>query len=332
MKKMIGAAAAVLIAVAGGGYWYVHWYTKTPTYTIDEIRAAAVEHDPEAFERRVNLDRVVSSGTDDVMGFMMGDAGDAIMGTPFARDIVCAVKPAVVSGLKDTILMMVKTGTFDGTDRAQSHAQGQKDASANTIIEKSGARSIDFSGIDYVKENDDGDKANVGIRIDEPDLGNYVLDIAMERQSDRTWQVVAVTNLREYLDALSAAKKTALNDYLRSTKPIIDQYNDELKAMRAAAKLASPELVAKIIENREKLAVALSGVAVPDAAQDVATKRQEYIACVVEYLKGVKESLSGNDNITIMRAAREANRQAERLGAELEMVESSANGSMSVVK
>ena len=176
MKKMIGAAAAVLIAVAGGGYWYVHWYTKTPTYTIDEIRAAAVEHDPEAFERRVNLDRVVSSGTDDVMGFMMGDAGDAIMGTPFARDIVCAVKPAVVSGLKDTILMMVKTGTFDGTDRAQSHAQGQKDASANTIIEKSGARSIDFSGIDYVKEDDDGDKANVGIRIDEPDLGNYVLD------------------------------------------------------------------------------------------------------------------------------------------------------------
>ena len=321
MKKIMTGTLIVLLACLGAATYYFGVHTKTPEYAIKEIREAAAKHDTVGFQKRVNLDRALTRGTDDIIAFMLGESSSPMMETSFARDLVSAIKPAIASGLKETILTMVRTGTFEGNDATPRRENGMKDMSADAIIEKSGARSIALKDIAYIKKNDEGSMANVGLKIEEPDLGDYILDVEMERQSDRTWQVVAVTNLREYLEALAAAKKAALKEYLASTQPIIDQFDAELKSIRSAAKIASPELVTKMIDNREKLAVALSGVSVPTAAQEIAEMRQEYISSIVDYLSGMKESLSGNDNLDIMRAAREANQRASVINEELEKLE-----------
>jgi hypothetical protein len=64
-----------------------------------------------------------------------------------------------------------------------------------------------FKGIAYTKKADNG-IATVGIILTDNDLGkDFTLDIKMRQLKDGTWQIIELSNLKEYIKEVEQARK-----------------------------------------------------------------------------------------------------------------------------
>ena len=312
MKKF-SAAVVFLLLFVGTGVWYFGYHTKTPEYSLGLIRTAIEKHDRETFQKHVDLDSVLTHGLDDFLAATLQETEDHPLQEIIAQGILNAIKPAIVSGLRESILTEVEKGSA-----------GDRPLGTDELMRRTGLRQAAFKGIDHVTR--DGKVAEMGIAIDEPELGAYVLKLRMDELEDGTWRVTEITNLGNYLAALAEARRAAQRQYLEETQPIIDRYDEELEQIRAKSPLATPELVKKMKENRQALAEALAAIPTPEAARLIADRRTEYIAATQEYLEGIAKELAGDDSFDRLRETRDANVKAAELEGEVQRLEEQIRG------
>ena len=99
----------VLIGIALGG-WYNLYYIKTPEYSINLIQEAIKKHDVDKFKKHVDLDSVVAHTVDDYMAVKQKNSKDK---DEFGIELVAALKPQITTMLKDEIVSIVDTGSWE---------------------------------------------------------------------------------------------------------------------------------------------------------------------------------------------------------------------------
>lgn len=170
------AFVAVCFFVAGAGSYY--YWTKSPAYTIRQIRKSPDEHDYASFKRYVDVDSVISRLLDDLMALNMnGDDASA-----FGAGMVEMMKPRLVDEAKQQISRFVEAGVFGGTNSDLGTLEGVEKAQ-------------EFLGI--VNERREGKTAVVGLAFtNSQDRVSHVIELRL-RSNDGAWQVAEITNVRE---------------------------------------------------------------------------------------------------------------------------------------
>ena len=220
-KKVIAAVVVVLLAVLGiAGYFL--YYKKTPAYSLQLIRTAVKEHDWENFNAHVDLDSVYSSAFDAFVDAGMEtdkDMDESVKN--MAKGFIQMVKPALVSAMKDGTKRYVETGSFDNGQQNKDDKKQQ--ANVDGIKDRANIEKSSFKGVAYTKKDDNG-IATVGLTISDKDLGkDFTLDIKMRQLKDDTWQVIEISNLKEYLKAVEQAQKEKLAELNKPLQEQIDQ-------------------------------------------------------------------------------------------------------------
>ncbi len=316
MAKKIAAIVLLLIIILGGfGVWHFGYRTKTPMYSLGLIQKAVENHDTITFRQHVDLDSILSRSVDDIIAFAGKDPTAPELESELGQSIFAALKPAIVNGLKMSILESVEQGknpTADGKSGTQAADPGE-------IARRAGLRDVTFRGITATREQ--GDEALAGVRISEPDIGDYVLNLRMKRLEDKTWKITEIMNLKDYLIDLDKARKEAQRQYLANTLPIIGKFDEEFNAIATASPVASVENITRRIENRRALAAELQKVAVPPAAREIASLREELLNATIDYLSDIRQNFSGDNSLKVMQRAREARTRATALENDLQRLE-----------
>ncbi len=314
MAKKLGAAALILVLIlAGAGVWYFSHYTKTPMYSLGIVKKAVEDHDTVTFRKHVDLDSILTRSVDDIIAFAGKDPTAPALESDLSSSIFAALKPALVNGLKMSILESVEKG------RDPAKSSGNQAADPGEVARRAGLRDITFRGITDTREQ--GDEALAGVKISEPDIGDYVLNLRMKRLEDRTWKITEVMNLRDYLIDLDKSRKDAQRKYLANVQPILEKYDAEYKEIAAASPMASVENITRRIENRKALAAELRKVVVPPAAREISRLREAFLTATIDYLSGIRQNFSGDNSLEVMQKAREARTQATALENSLHRLE-----------
>jgi hypothetical protein len=238
-SKEFIAIGVVLILVIIGVAGYFLYYKKTPTYSLNLIRESVEKHDWETFNAHVDTDSVLSGAFDAFLDEGMGDAKNDDSIKQMVNGFAKLVKPAIVSALKDDIKKFVETGTV-GTKNQESGSSDKQDAKVNTDGIKKSADwdGMKFKGVAYTKKADNG-IATVGVTLTDAQLGqDFTLNIDMRQLQDGTWQVIELSNLKDYLKAIEKAKKDKLAEL---NQPLQDQINQVINIKSTTAMVVSKD-------------------------------------------------------------------------------------------
>ena len=118
------AAAGVLALLALGGAVAAYVYWSSPTYSLEQVKAAAERGDLPAFEKYVDIRGICESGVDRFLdqAAASGSESDRVgraVGVGFLR----LLKPAMVDGLQKEIRNGVTERRAARRDRPQVHIQ-----------------------------------------------------------------------------------------------------------------------------------------------------------------------------------------------------------------
>ena len=229
-KGIIAVAVVIVLCIIGVAGYFLY-YKKTPTYSLNLIRESVEKHDWETFNAHVDSDSVLSGAFDAFLDASMEDekGDDSIkqMATGFAK----LFKPAIVSALKDDVKKLVETGASGNKENGGTDKQ---DAKVNTdgIKKSADLDGVKFKGIAYTKKADNG-IATVGVTLTDTQLGqDFTLDIDMRQLQDGTWQIIELSNLKDYLKAVEKARKEKL---AALNQPIQEQINQVVDIKAATA-------------------------------------------------------------------------------------------------
>ena len=212
-RNGIIAVCVVLVLVIGGiaGYSY---YKRTPSYTLTLIRESLEKHDWDAFSKHVDTENIIGIGYDALLeGALEADDGTDENIKKMAVGFAKTLKPGIVSALNEEVKEWVKTGKFQSSD-SKENKKSQVDA--DDLKNKFDVKDAKYKGIAYKKT--EGDFAIVGITIADNQLGkDFTLDLKMRQLDDGTWQVMEISNLKEYFLEYDKACKEKLE---KLNKPI----------------------------------------------------------------------------------------------------------------
>lgn len=313
-KKIIGIIIALIIV---GACSYFFYYTKTPTYSLNLIKDSIQKHDVATFKKHVDLDSLISRGYDDLMVINTNDLKDNSPGTAFAKGLIEMMKPTITNALKDGTLRAVESGKWEDTS---SNEQAETiSVKSDQMADRAGIKSASFKAIEYTKK--DGKTAIVGIKINEPSLEkDYVLDIKMRELDDGTWQVVEISNLKDYLTELDKAKKIALKKYADETNVITEKYNKDLAQVQSTYTQNSPEFFNKYLENIQGCRSELAAIPAPPAAIELVNIRNKFYDTAERQSKIALEILAGNKTPEKIREYNELSTMARNLGQKRENI------------
>ena len=234
MNKKTGIIATIIIAVLviGGiaGYTY---YKRTPTYTFDLIKTSVEKHDWDTFSKHVDTKNLISTSYDAIVESAVEadeDTDEDIKG--MASGFAKLLKPAIVDALNDDVEQWVKTGEVKSSDKkAGSKDEQNAQNAADNMTKETGFDKSSFKGVSYTKDN--GDFSLVGITISDSQLGkDFTLELKMRQLDDGTWQILEISNLKDYLLELDKARKDKLAEI---NKPIQDEINQRVSVKGAKA-------------------------------------------------------------------------------------------------
>ena len=201
MSKKTGIIAAIvaIVLLLGGiaGYMY---YKRTPTYTFNLIKTSVEKHDWDTFSKHVDTKNVISTSYDAFLESAMESEDDVDedmkgMVSGFAK----LLKPGIVEALNDEVEQWVKTGEKKEPEKkAGSKDEQNAQNAAENMTKETGFDTSSFKGVTYTK--DDGDFSLVGITIEDSQLKkDFTLELKMRQLDDGTWQILEISNLKEYL-------------------------------------------------------------------------------------------------------------------------------------
>lgn len=198
-RKRWGISIGIIVLIVLGCLaGYFGYYTKTPQYSLGIVRTAVEKHDWETFSKHVDTDQVASNAFDGLVGYAMDKETDS-MAKAFAGGFMALLKPAVVKELTDSMKVYVQTG------HAKGEGNGQGTSAAASIDKQANVSNMEFKGIAYTKK--DNNLATVGVKLFDKELGKEViLDLKMRELPDGTWQVIQISNLKDYLAEVEKSK------------------------------------------------------------------------------------------------------------------------------
>jgi hypothetical protein len=171
----VGALLLATVVGVGGGYWH---YTRTPTYSLEQIRKAVAAHDRQLFEQYVDVDSVCGAAVDKVVAAAhAGKEAPKNQWDPAGQNMgnsMTLERPALVSILKQQLASAVEKGMGDFINPGNARLEGPV-----TL---------------------DGKTAKVGFALGPPPGGLHMTVRLRDRGS--TWQVVEVDGLQELLQAV----------------------------------------------------------------------------------------------------------------------------------
>ena len=234
MSKKTGIIAAVVafVLIVGGiaGYMY---YKRTPTYTFNLIKTSVEKHDWDTFSKHVDTKNVISTSFDAFVESAMESEDDVDedmkgMVSGFAK----LLKPSIVEAMNDEVEQWVKTGEKKSSEKKTGSKDEQNaQSAANNMTKEAGFDKSSFKGVAYTK--DDGDFSLVGITIEDSQLKrDFTLELRMRQLDDGTWQILEISNLKDYLLDLDKARKEKLAEV---NKPIQDEIDRRVSVKNAKA-------------------------------------------------------------------------------------------------
>jgi hypothetical protein len=208
-RKYILFAMMILIGLSSLGYYV---YTKSPRYTLAQIKKAIDQHDTQTFEKLVDVESITSSAIDSILESKIqnGHSDKEGIGETIGKGLIKLLKPQLSLIAKQELIKYVETGDFEKQQVSSPSLQPQ--VSLQNILKQTGSSKANFKGIEYVKK--EGKIAYVGLTFHNNDYKtDMTLDIKM-RDRNGYWQIVDFSNLNQYLskiDELETKRMTEVN-------------------------------------------------------------------------------------------------------------------------
>jgi len=232
-KKLFIGLLFLLVLCAAFFFLYV---VKTPHYSLYQIHKAVQTHDTVLFERHVDLDTMYSKGLNDLIS--AGLKGKKNIGVDlFAAGIIKAMKPMVVSAMKDATLdsvRKVKSKQVQAQDNNGQPAQTEKESlkkqknkieNSIPLLQKL-KKMLDVSNL-KIKDGSvvktENNSAAVAVILHDEELNkDFTVNLRMEKQAGGEWQIKEITNfvdvLTEMNDAMKEAVKKAAKESVQDKK------------------------------------------------------------------------------------------------------------------
>ncbi len=176
---------------------------ETPATAVKIIVGLGRAHDAAAFAGRVNMDAM----------------------TDLAAEAIKAAYPNTANNGDGLLKKQTRSGLSDAL-AGKTPKEGDEGAFANRVLD---LQHVSFSGIGNVQEKDN--KAIVELNLSSENLPKgFVLQAVMEKKSG-TWQVISLSNGKEFVKAVEQGRKDASLAYVEQEKPFIKKYNETIGAL-----------------------------------------------------------------------------------------------------
>jgi len=218
MKKSIIATTVLIVIVATGAvlYWQ---YTRTPKYSLWQVKKAIEQHDLASFEKYVDVEGIINSFIDQMLELLSDQEKPKDeweqLGESIAKGLITLLKPQLTKIVRQQIADYVEIGKFK-QEKKSTESEGPE-ISLSEIWDKTGSEKNTFQGIAYIRK--EGKIAYVGLKFFQEQYDTtLILDLKM-RHRGSYWQAAELSNFSEFMnkiDALETERIAELN------KPIIE--------------------------------------------------------------------------------------------------------------
>lgn len=320
-KLQLGTGVGILIfLLVSAGFYILSSENKTPELTFIEIENSIKNHDRETFYKFVDIDGVLNSSCDEILGGMAdSDKTMSIEAREAVKNFTQMLKAPLVLTLKTAIDNYVASGKFNEPENL----------SIKEILSKTGIDKIEYRGVEKIFVNDDESVAN--IKIFHPELGNeFILNAVLKMTDEGDWKIIRLLNFREFVTQIGEIRRNRLDQYLAKTEEINSvhdkiirdaesKYNSILskgslgqKNIRAELKKLMLDVVKKDWENRKQEIFNLN---VPQDAQTLHSLRIKICDLEIGYAEEYATWMTDKKASTI-KSAEEKRRQAQTLMTE----------------
>lgn len=239
MTKNIKLALIFTLVITLGVLFYFLYWTKTPAYSLQLIRTSIEKHDLVTFEKHVDIDTLMSHGFDDFLKSQVKNEDDLKM----AQNFAAMIKPGFVDALKNALKEYVQTGASD--DKKEG-----KETPATAVKNKTKLDSLQYKSSSTISK--EGKNAVVEILFHDPQLSkDFALKLRMTELEDRTWRLVQLENLADFIIQREKAQEEKLAElnqpiakelasYIETEKPSIQVVSLDSWGINKAAQIAIP--------------------------------------------------------------------------------------------
>lgn len=214
-NKLLLIAIPLLIVAAALGYYFLV-FAKTPAFTVNEVRKAVQNHDPEKFAQYVDVNSVMNYAFDDILLAKSKIDDDNILSNPFAVSILHMIKPQVVHLMGDEALRRI-ANKKDGDGKAARDPV--PDAMRRNLERNIPMDRLKLKDISLSEKNDKEAIASVELYNDQLEK-DFTLDILMQPNPDGYWRVTRIRNLADFIIDMEKARNASK---LAQDKPMLDR-------------------------------------------------------------------------------------------------------------
>lgn len=302
----------LLATFIGTIIWYFLFYTRTPEYTLHQIRTAIEQHDSETFRHYINLDVLTSRAYDDLtIDLFAYDSALTPKTKVMLEKFYILIKPQLSDGLKQSVLSRIEGGAWtlpDGTDILKGRQLG---IDFERFLERSQLRNTSLIGIGSIEHEGTGATAEVNI-LEDYTQTPFTLQLVMEQDDNGHWQVSYIKNYRQYLDTIAPLHNSDIASYINNTQDIVDAYNSDFgeyqqkfrrltkteqgrfseQQRQQLSTLIEDEIIPALKKRQQKL----DDIEIPAGAQYLARQRQQATETTIKawqhFIKGLRENSS----------------------------------------
>lgn len=189
MQKKVGIGAVITVLLLLG-FYFLYWI-KTPVYSLNLVREAIQKHDVQTFEKHVDLDSVYNKVFDDTLLAQEKITGENITSNPFAFAILQAMKPGIVSIIKNETLSEIQNQEQTPAENKSKNSMQAK--LATDLKAKSNFKNVEVKDVSTIDKN--GDTAIVAIKLyNKKTDKDFDLKLKMTKLEDGSWKVKEITN------------------------------------------------------------------------------------------------------------------------------------------
>ncbi|MBQ9442567.1 MAG: hypothetical protein IJU55_06130 [Selenomonadaceae bacterium] len=322
-KLKIGAGiGAVIIVLAGGGYFFSHSANKTtPEYAMTQVENSIKNHDKIEFYKLVDVDGVLNSSYDEVVeGLTDSDKTMSIEAREAVKNFTQMLKSPLMLSLKSAIDSYVEKGEFVGEDGVQE------------LLSRTGIDKIEFRGFEDISVNPEKENlASADIKIFQPELGHeFMLKTNLRKDENGQWKIINLQNFREFVTQIGEVRRAQLKEYLLKAEEINSVHDKTIReaeqkyssilavgnigqeGTRSDLKNLMLDVVKKDWEVRKQ---ELFNLTVPQGAENLHNLRIKICDLEIGYAEDYAQWMSDRKAATL-KSADEKHRQAQVLTTE----------------
>jgi len=198
---IIGLVIIILLA-AGGGFYFGYW-RNTPVYSLSLAKNAIELHDRAEFQRRIDLDTLLSYAYDDIADSAIEKAAGSVpvlgsvLGRGLVKNAADFAKGKVIDICRQQILDYVERGSGGVKKDKSAFGMNINFAVLDSIV-------LGAAAVEYTDIRDD--TAKIGVKLYPKNLTDgFVFQLEMQKFHG-VWRLTRITNLRQFCDTLGNGK------------------------------------------------------------------------------------------------------------------------------